>query len=74
MLEACKKAETKWFLNTGTIWQNYNVSDKSDEYNPVDLYAASKQAFITMAKYYTETSKLRFCTLKLCDTYGGRYS
>ncbi len=70
LLEACKKAETKWFLNTGTIWQNYNVSDKSDEYNPVDLYAASKQAFITMAKYYTETSKLRFCTLKLCDTYG----
>ena len=38
LLEACKKAETKWFLNTGTIWQNYNVSDKSDEYNPVDLY------------------------------------
>lgn len=70
ILEACKKAETKWFLNVGTIWQNYNVLDRSDKYNPVNLYAASKQAFMTMAKYYTETSNIRFCTLKLCDTYG----
>ena len=70
ILEACKKASVKWFLNTGTIWQNYDVPDKSDEYNPVNLYAASKQAFITMAKYYIETSHIRFCTLKLCDTYG----
>lgn len=70
ILEACAKADVKWFLNTGTIWQNFNVPDKSDEYNPVNLYAATKQAFITMAKYYTETSNLRFCTLKLCDTYG----
>lgn len=70
LLEACKKAETRWFLNTGTIWQNYNVPDYSDDYNPVNLYAASKQAFMVMAKYYTETCKIRFCTLKLCDTFG----
>lgn len=70
LLEAAKMAGVKWFLNTGTIWQNYNAPDYSDQYNPVNLYAASKQAFITMAKYYTETSSLRFCTLKLCDTYG----
>ena len=70
LLEACKIVGVKWFLNTGTIWQNYNVPHCSDEYNPVNLYAASKQAFMTMAKYYMETSDLRFCTLKLCDTYG----
>ncbi|WP_288153348.1 NAD-dependent epimerase/dehydratase family protein [Phocaeicola sartorii] len=70
LLEAAKMAGVKWFLNTGTIWQNYNAPDYSDQYNPVNLYAASKQAFITVAKYYTETSPLRFCTLKLCDTYG----
>ena len=70
LLEACKSAGVKWFLNTGTIWQNYNAPDYSDAYNPVNLYAASKQAFITMAKYYTETSDIRFCTLKLCDTFG----
>lgn len=70
LLEACKMAKVKWFLNTGTIWQNYNAPDYSDEYCPVNLYAASKQAFMAMAKYYTETSGIRFCTLKLCDTYG----
>lgn len=70
LLEACKLSGVKWFLNTGTIWQNYNAPDYSDAYNPVNLYAASKQAFITMAKYYTETSDIRFCTLKLCDTFG----
>lgn len=70
LLEAAKTAGVKWFLNTGTIWQNYNAPDYSDLYNPVNLYAASKQAFITIARFYTETSSLRFCTLKLCDTYG----
>lgn len=70
LLEAGKTVGIKWFLNIGTIWQNYNAPDLSDAYNPVNLYAASKQAFMTMAKYYTETSNLRFSTLKLCDTYG----
>ena len=70
LLETCKIAKVKWFLNTGTIWQNYNVSDYSDEYCPVNLYAATKQAFIDMAKYYIDVFGIRFCTLKLCDTYG----
>lgn len=70
LLEACKLSGVKWFINTGTIWQNYRVNDYSNQYNPVNLYAASKQAFITMAKFYMETTGIRFCTLKLCDTYG----
>ena len=70
VMEAAVKAGVKWFLNTGTIWQNYNVEPYSDTYCPVNLYAASKQAFMDMAKYYTEVSDIRFCTLKLCDTYG----
>lgn len=70
VLDAATKAGVKWFINTGTIWQNYNVPDYSDEYCPVNLYAATKQAFMTMAKFYTETSPIRFSTLKLCDTYG----
>lgn len=69
VLEAASMAGTvKWFLNTGSIWQNYNT--KGMEYNPVNLYAATKQAFIDMAKYYTDVFGIRFCTLKLCDTYG----
>lgn len=70
VLDAASRAGVKWFLNIGTIWQNYNSPNYTDEYNPVNLYAASKQAFMTMAKFYTETSPIRFCTLKLCDTYG----
>lgn len=68
-LEAASLAGcVKWFLNTGSIWQNYNT--KGTEYNPVNLYAATKQAFIDMAKYYSDVFGIKFCTLKLCDTYG----
>lgn len=70
VIDAAVNAGIKWFLNIGTIWQNYNSPDYSDEYHPVNLYAATKQAFMTIAQYYTETSPIRFCTLKLCDTYG----
>lgn len=70
ILEACVNTGVRWFLNTGTIWQNYNSPDFEDQYNPVNLYAATKQAFMVMAKYYTETSNIHFCTLKLCDTFG----
>lgn len=70
ILDASVSAGVKWFINIGTIWQNYNVPDYSDQYNPVNLYAATKQAFMTLAKFYTETTGIKFCTLKLCDTYG----
>lgn len=68
LLEAAKNANVQWFLNTGSYWQNYHCD--SEKYCPVNLYAASKEAFINMAKYYTETSNLNFVTLKICDTYG----
>lgn len=70
LLEACAKTDVKWFVNTGTIWQNYNTAPEVKEYCPVNLYAATKQSFIDIAKFYTETTKMKFCTLKLCDTFG----
>lgn len=66
LLEYCKKYNVKWFINTGTFWQNY----KDEEYNPVNLYAATKQAFENVAKYYTQVSSLVFTTIKLNDTFG----
>lgn len=66
LLEACKLSNTKWFINTGTIWQHYHTNT----YNPVNLYAATKQAFEDIVKYYTETSTLILTTLKLSDTFG----
>jgi len=67
VLEASVQAGVKWYVNTGSYWQYYD-SDK--EYSPVNLYAATKQAFTIMARYYTEVYPLRFCTLMLFDTYG----
>lgn len=66
LLEASKASDVKWFINTGTFWQNY----KDASYSPVNLYAATKEAFTSIAKYYTETSNMIFSTLKLCDTFG----
>lgn len=70
LLDASVQTSVKWFLNIGTIWQNFNSPPFSDVYNPVNLYAATKQAFMTIAKYYTDISNLKFITLKLCDTFG----
>ena len=53
-------------INTGTSWQHY----ENEDYNPVCLYAATKQAFEDMLKFYVEASKLKVITLKLFDTYG----
>lgn len=66
LLDSCKLTNVKWFINTGTFWQNY----ENREYNPVNLYAATKEAFENLAKYYTETSSLIFSTIKLNDTFG----
>jgi CDP-paratose synthetase len=66
VLEAASKSNVKWFINTGTFWQHH----KDKAYSPVNLYAATKQAFETIAQYYRETSSLSFVTLKLSDTFG----
>jgi len=66
LLEAASKSKTRWFVNTGTFWQHYDDED----YNPVNLYAATKQAFDVMAKFYYETQNIDFVTLKLNDTFG----
>lgn len=66
LLEASKTSKVKWFINTGTFWQHYRDRD----YDPVNLYAATKEAFEKIAAYYSETSDLIFTTLKLNDTFG----
>lgn len=53
-------------VNTGSFWQHY----ESREYSPVNLYAATKQAFEALLQYYVEARDLRVITLKLFDTYG----
>jgi len=66
ILEAMKQSATRLFIGTGSYWQNYN----SDTYNPVDLYAATKEAFEKIVQYYVDAHGFRAITLRLFDVYG----
>lgn len=66
LLEACVNGGAQYFINTGTAWQHYQGQD----YNPVNLYAATKEAFQDVSRYYLEASSLQTITLKLFDVYG----
>jgi CDP-paratose synthetase len=66
ILDYAAEANVSWFINTGTYWQNYQKLG----YSPVNLYAATKQAFEDIARYYIETNRITFCTIRLFDTYG----
>jgi nucleoside-diphosphate-sugar epimerase len=66
LLELSKQKEVSAFINTTTYAQYYNHQG----YNPQNLYAATKQAFEVVMKYYEETSQTKFVTLELTDTYG----
>ncbi len=66
LFEIIIKLGIPWMINTGTFWQHY----QNKTYSPVNLYAATKQAFIDIARFYQETSSTTFTTLKLSDTFG----
>jgi nucleoside-diphosphate-sugar epimerase len=66
LVESAVSSGCKQFVNTGTSWQHFENND----YNPVNLYAATKQAFEDILKYYVEVHDLKVITLKLFDTYG----
>lgn len=66
ILEAMKSSETKLLVSTGSYWQNYN----SDTYNPVDLYAATKEAFEKIVQFYVDAFGFRHVNLRLFDVYG----
>lgn len=66
ILEAMRVVGVKSFINTSTSWQHYNNS----MYDPVCLYAATKEAFEKIIEYYTNVCGFRVITLELYDTYG----
>lgn len=66
LVEAMMANQVFYLINTGTSWQHYNDAD----YNPVNLYAATKQAFEDILAYYIEVNELKVITLALFDTYG----
>jgi nucleoside-diphosphate-sugar epimerase len=66
LVEAMTRHGMTRLLNTGTSWQHFENRDAS----PVNLYAATKEAFDAVLAYYVEAQGLKVLTLKLCDTYG----
>lgn len=66
ILESMKYSHTRLIISTGSYWQNYD----SDVYNPVDLYASTKEAFEKILQYYVDAHYFRVITLRLFDVYG----
>lgn len=66
LVEALTANGARLLVNTGTSWEHYC----NKPYSPVNLYAATKQAFESILQYYVEAKGLRAVTLKLFDTYG----
>lgn len=66
LAEAMTQEGVTDLVNTGTAWQHY----QSKAYSPVNLYAATKQAYEDVLQYYVEAHGLRVITLELSDTYG----
>ena len=66
LLEAMAQARVACLVNAGTSWQHFHGPD----YDPVNLYAATKQAVTDIIRYYVDACGIRCITLKLFDTYG----
>lgn len=66
LAEAMVQNGVAFLINAGTYWQHY----QNEDYNPACLYAATKQAFEAVLKFYVEASSLKVITLVLFDTYG----
>lgn len=66
IVDAVVEAGCKNIINTSSYWQKY----KKAEYNPVNLYAATKQGFEDILRYYYEVKRCNIITLTIFDTYG----
>jgi len=65
IIEIASLTEVKHFINTSSFIQNY----ENKNYSPVNLYAATKQSFEDIWKYYSESKKINFCSLSLVNSY-----
>ena len=66
LLEAMKLAGIKKIINTASSWQNYN----NEEFNPVCLYASTKEAFEDIIRFYVEAEGFSCITLTIYDSFG----
>ena len=68
LLEAMKQEGVISLVSAETAWQY----DPEGNVGPVNLYAATKEAFAVLNRYYGDAFGLRSIKFKLFDTYGGK--
>ncbi|MDT8391494.1 MAG: NAD(P)-dependent oxidoreductase [Lentisphaeria bacterium] len=66
LLEGMRLAGCRNMINAATSWQHFHQA----AYNPVCLYAATKEAFVRVAEYYRQAAAFTLISLTLFDTYG----
>jgi nucleoside-diphosphate-sugar epimerase len=66
LLEALSQVEPRRLVNTSSQFQHYD----DEGYRPLNLYAATKQAFEDIADYYADAAGVTVATLVLSDVYG----
>jgi nucleoside-diphosphate-sugar epimerase len=66
LLEAMAGAGCGRLVHAGTAWQHF----EGRPYEPTSLYAATKQAFADLVRFYVAKGALRSVALKIYDTYG----
>jgi nucleoside-diphosphate-sugar epimerase len=66
LLEAMRDSGVTRLVNAGSAWRHF----VNREYSPINLYAASKQAFLDVLAYYVEAYEFHVVTLDLTDVYG----
>jgi nucleoside-diphosphate-sugar epimerase len=66
LLEAMTCTEIRRLVVAGTAFQHFGV----DGYRPLNLYAATKQAFADVLAYYQDAHRVEAVILTLSDVYG----
>ena len=66
LLEAARCGGVRQFVSTGSYVQFFD----RNEYRPLNLYAATKQAFQDVLAFYSDSGSFEATTLVLFDTYG----
>lgn len=67
LVEAMVRNHKLRLINTGSFWEYLK---EQGEYNPYNLYAATKFSFEQILHYYENAHNLKTVTLKLYGTYG----
>ncbi len=67
LVEGMKRSKVRNLVTTESFWQYESGSGRFD---PVSLYAATKQAFRDVLHYYANSNVIHAISLVLFDTYG----